>query len=169
MAGKRQWSIGSLMVIVLLAALDCGFFRAILTASNTYWQWIFFEVPMINILILGLLRMRAEPESRRFWWTFEIIGWSFTTILFVIGWFDLNVVVLPLKVCLYPLGLLTWKPSNAEEIAIELLGILLIYGVLPALLAAIVGWFRDGYRIRIAIVRRPRSDSIAILDPSIQT
>jgi hypothetical protein len=170
MAGKRQWSIGNLMVIVLLAALDCGFFRAAYTHSDfSFWRWIALEVPMINILIFGFSRMRTKPGTRRFWQTFEIVGWSFTSILFALGCFNFDYACLPFNFYIDFLTLLTYSTSSFTQVVeIKLLGILLMYGVLPALAAAIVGWFRDGYRIRIAIVRRPRPDSIDILDPATQ-
>jgi hypothetical protein len=147
MAGKRQWSIGNLMVIVLLAALDCGFFRAAYTHSDfSFWRWIALEVPMINILIFG-----------------------FSSILFALGCFNFDYACLPFNFYIDFLTLLTYSTSSFTQVVeIKLLGILLMYGVLPALAAAIVGWFRDGYRIRIAIVRRPRPDSIDILDPATQ-
>ena len=74
MAAARRFTIGRLMVVVVLVAVDFAVVRAVWGSA----PWVGIAIttlPTIDVLLLALPRLRAGNPSRPFWAGFEAAGW----------------------------------------------------------------------------------------------
>jgi hypothetical protein len=88
--GTRRFSIGFLMAIIFLVAADVGFFRAFSNSSGPEIGVGIVTLPMANVLLLALPRLRGELRSRPFWIAFQAAGWVMVLIFGVLAWIDFD-------------------------------------------------------------------------------
>jgi hypothetical protein len=149
MAGKGRFSIGTLMVVILFVAADCAVVRAI------FWdlaiaRWTILVIPMLNILLVGLIRMKQRRETRGFWIGFESVGWLLIGLLSIICRYDLALATAPVD-WLEDQG---WLSDNRpSDLVLSLLAVATMYTIPQLLTASIAGWLLNRYRV--VIERRP--------------
>lgn len=73
--GRFRISIGWLMVIVAVAAVDLAMVRVFFGSKSDFVQSFFFAIPMLNILGIGVLMgRRQQGRARAFWRGFTRSG-----------------------------------------------------------------------------------------------
>jgi hypothetical protein len=79
---RHRFSIATLMLLVVLVALDCAAFRALTGPQNGLIANLiaYGILPMANILALGLPPLPGGrlvgARQRPFWVGFEVFGWA---------------------------------------------------------------------------------------------
>lgn len=152
MARKPRISIGLLMTIIGLVAVDFAVLHSLYERTFIGFHVAFVVGPMINLLLVVAPRLRRGRPTRPYWWGFEIGGWLMVGVM---G--DLTVAA-PIQL----FAPLEWLNRSIQSLnglvgaTIELAAAVLLYTplqVLPALLAArLLARYRVA--IRVAIVRR---------------
>ena len=78
MKAPGRFSIGFLMVVVLLVAVDFGIVRGLCRSGGHAAAIGIVVVPMANLLILSGPKLRMANPTRSFWIGFEVAGWLAT-------------------------------------------------------------------------------------------
>ncbi|WP_435010969.1 hypothetical protein P12x_002259 [Tundrisphaera lichenicola] len=146
-----RWSIAVLMAVVFFVAADFAILRAL---CNTAEPMVIAlsTLPMSNLLILTMPRIKRDSINREFWMGFQAIGWIMI-LLFAL------VTSLYYSQFLYPIGWIDdhdgLPSTSSAEIALLICCIVVIYTIPLVLGAMFGGWFSSRYRI--VIERRPAS------------
>jgi hypothetical protein len=75
MALARRFTIGTLMTVVLLVAADFGIVRTLWDTHRPQVGAAIVTLPMIDLLLLTMPRLRRSNPTRPFWGGFEVGGW----------------------------------------------------------------------------------------------
>jgi hypothetical protein len=68
-------SIGTLMAVVFFVAVDFGIVRA-LWETSPHVAVAIVTLPMINLLLLTVPKLRKGTATRPFWAGFQAVGWA---------------------------------------------------------------------------------------------
>jgi hypothetical protein len=155
MIGKiGRFSIFHLMAIILLVAIDCGLLRA--SWETSFFVLFLMILPTLNVILLGLPRLRSGRRGRGFWIGFDTVGVVLVSLLTFSYFLNPVITFWPL-IWLREHDWISEKTTVLFLIAIAV--VMTIYALPQLLLASFVGWFCDGYRL--VIVHHPRStDSV---------
>lgn len=88
MASKRRFSIALLMTIVCFIATDIALMRAAFQKASRWGPssgYLAIVLPMANLLLLVLPKLRRSHPERWFWIGFEVVGWG---VIGVLGYMD---------------------------------------------------------------------------------
>lgn len=149
MAARARFSIGGLMGVVFLVALDLAIVRAFWDGDGPAFAVTVTTLPMINLLLLALPRLRRR-EARPYWVGFEVAGWSVVLLAVFLGTFHQLLFFRPMF-WVDRLELFAAAPSF--EIPFIVAIAVVLYTTPKALAAAIGGWLVARYRV--VIERRP--------------
>jgi hypothetical protein len=150
MFGKiGRFSIGRLMAIVSMVAIDCGLLRASY-GKGFYFPLFLMTLPMLNIMILQMTKLRRGDTGRTFWIGFDLIGFTFVGVLCFLCWFDDEALLYPV-LWLFSRG---WLSENSAANLAITCGVVAVLYTTPQLLTAwLFGWLNQRYRV--VIERRP--------------
>jgi hypothetical protein len=149
MIQTRRFSIALLMAVVFFVAADFAIVRAYWNAPGPEVAVAVTTLPMINLLLLALPRLRAGREDRRFWAGFQVAGWMMVLVFGACNWIFEDDFIAPI-VWISQQG--WFAPNSPAGLAFNIACGVVIY-TLPQLLAAMVGgWLALGYRL--VMVRR---------------
>jgi hypothetical protein len=98
MAAKGRFSIAWLMVIVSFLAIDIALVRAAYLRKSAYGPsagYLAIVLPMANILLLVLPRVRSDVARRWHWIGFEIVGWVVIAILGSLDQYKKKILFIP--------------------------------------------------------------------------
>jgi hypothetical protein len=140
-----RFPIAWLMVIVALAALDFGAFRAALDHANgPHVLLCVVALPMANALVLGLLIGRRHRGSHRFLVGFEAFGAAALAYLIAAilsgedwVWSYLTLATGPIRATIGPTGGGKWTTSRL----LVARSFLSLFATLPQLTFALMGGF----------------------------
>jgi hypothetical protein len=87
MVPKSRFSIALLMMIVCFIAIDialvqAAYGHAVLGRSAGYLAIV---LPMANLLLLSLPKLKRSHPGRSFWIGFEVVGWG---VIAILGYMD---------------------------------------------------------------------------------
>jgi uncharacterized membrane protein len=154
---KKRFSIGFLMAIVFFVATDFAIVRAFWGADYHLISIALASLPMLNLLLLVLPKLRRTETSRMFWLGFEAIGWLMMILVVLVGWFEGNSFFSPIGwVAQFDLF-----PSRSIRQTVLLVTFTVLFYNTPQVLAAMIGG-RLSARYRVIIERRPRSDDAQV-------
>jgi len=150
MAKQFRLSISLLMAIVLCISADIAIVKSLWYRSDPSAVVAMATLPMINILLLALPKMRRWGEAGPFWLGFEAIGWAMVLLVALFGWFRDDPFFYPLEWIdryePFPLG-------SVRETALLISFCVILYTP-PQVLAAVLGG-RLLARYRVVIEHRP--------------
>ena len=88
MVAKARFSIAWLMVFVSFLAIDIALVRAAYLRMSAYGPsagYLALVLPMANILLLILPRLRSDVSRRWYWIGFQLVGW---VVIAILGYLD---------------------------------------------------------------------------------
>ena len=163
MAIARHFSIRLLMMAILLIAVDFAIVPKLNGGSfRIYPATAVAILPMINLLILTLPRLRKRSKTRLYWSGFHGVGWLMVLMIGYLTAHDPNVFFAPVSwLEIHPPAIL-----RETDLTIPVLfTLIIILYTTPQLLAAqLAGWLF----VRYCLVNERRSNPLAADHPSTQ-
>ncbi len=95
MVVRPRFSIFLLMAIVFFVATDIAIGRSLWDSPDPYVEIAVTTLPMINLLLLSLPKLRRSDSSRLYWMGFQIVGWLGVILVTLLCWFAVRSVLLP--------------------------------------------------------------------------
>ena len=150
MAGKRPFSIATLMTVILALALDFALLRSMRDPALFV---IIMILPMLNLLLLGFPSLIFVRAARPFWKGFMVVGWTTVGLILFLAWYDLDRLLHPM-LWLYRNK---WVSQDGPaESAKTYACVFAIYAVPQMLATTFSGWLSARYRV--VIERRAADD-----------
>jgi hypothetical protein len=138
MAARARFSIALLMAVVFFVAADFAIVRAFWDSRGPQAAIAVITLPMINLLLLFLPKLKRGGDARPFWLGFEVVGWSIVLLFVLVGWFFEEVFFAP---AVYSISLLDPFPENvALNVAFEISFAVPFYTIPQVLAASVGGW-----------------------------
>ena len=157
-AKTGRLSILHLMWIISLVAIDCGLLRA--SWDSYFFASLIMTLPILNIMLLAIPKLRRGQVSRLFWIAFDAIGVILLGLIFFLNWYDRYIVLDPM-LWLINKGWIS-AGNDPTSLAIECTCVVAIYAPPQFLLAWLGGCLNARYRV---VIER-RSHSVLKLEPS---
>jgi hypothetical protein len=148
LAVARRLTIGTLMAVVSLVAADFGIVRALWDINGPQAGVAIVTLPMIDLLLLTMPRLRRGNSTRPFWGGFQAVGWIMVLMFGLLAWYLPDTFFWPID---------AWDrmhliPDPAADMAL-LISIAVVLYTTPQLLLALVA-ARLSAKYRIVIERR---------------
>jgi hypothetical protein len=149
MAIARRFTIGTLMAVIFLVAADFAIVRALWWTSGPQLEVAVVTLPMIDLLLLTMPKLRSSHPTRPFWGGFQGAGWIgvLTSGLLTLGCPD---------TFFWPITVvnrwLVFPQPDARSVALLISFAVVVYTA-PQLLMALLGG-RLSATYRIVIERR---------------
>lgn len=148
-SNARRFTIGAVMAVVFLIAVDIGFFREFGNSSGPEFEIALVTFPAANVLLLALPSLWQDRASRPFWIAFQAVGWTMVVILGVFASSEDRWLFWPITI----LDDAGWIPDDTIRFSVMLPSALIGYMTPSLLLALLAG--RLSSRYRVVIERRP--------------
>ena len=150
MTGKSRFSIATLMIVILVVAVDFGLGKLV---WPNWGKEVLMVLPMINLLLFCLPRLRRGRKGRCFWVGFEGVGWAMMGSILLMIWLRFEPVIYLFYAAFWTVSKLPIdKAGNAADMVA--IGFFIPISLIPlVLVASIGGWLSNRYRV--VIERRP--------------
>ncbi|WP_422929126.1 hypothetical protein [Singulisphaera sp. PoT] len=144
MARVPRLTIGLMMAIVSLLAINFGIVRAFWNSSGPILGLAVVTLPMIDLLILSAPRLGRSNPTRFFWIGFHAVGWIMVAIYALLSAACMETFfgpVIPLERIL--------PGDGATKVALLISIVIVCYTTPVLLVASLAGRFLAKYRIII--------------------
>jgi hypothetical protein len=153
MVAQPRFSIGLLMMVVLLVGADFAAVRALWDSPGPGVAVALATLPTVNLLLVVLPRLRRRA-ARPFWAGFEVAGWAAVIAAAILGWSHEQEFFAPIE---WVDQSIPFPRGWTANIAIVVAFVVVFYTIPLALAAAAGGWLSSRYRL--VIERRPSATS----------
>lgn len=148
MAVARRFTIGTLMAVVFLVAADFGIVRALWKTQGPQVGVAIVMLPMIDLLLLTLPKVRKSDPTRPFWGGFQAVGWISVLAFGLLASMRPNTFFWPAV----SVERMIPRPLSSAGVAI-LISVVVVFYTPPQLLIALLA-ARLSSKYRIVIERR---------------
>ncbi len=145
MAVARRFTIGTLMAVVFLVAADFGIVRALWDTPGPQVGVAVVTLPMIDVLLLSLPKLRQSSPTRSFWGGFQAVGWIIVLIFGLLASMCPDTFFRPLSF----VDQMISRPHSAADVAILISVPFVLYTAPQVLIAVLAGRLSSKYRIVI--------------------
>ena len=148
MAVARRFTIGTLMAVVFLVAADFGIVRSLWETQGPQVGVAIVMLPMIDLLLLSMPKLRKTNSTRPFWGGFQAVGWISVLIFGLLASMCPNTFFWPAVSVERTIP----RPLSSAGMAI-LVSFVVVFYTPPQLLIAVLA-ARSSSKYRIVIERR---------------